>query len=193
MNSIELNSNRDSGAAVAVVEIYLFRFANRCVPRFFQGCKRRDGDRRRDSALSSVAGASYRMQRVAASTVVSACSGQIAREREGEREREREWRKWASERANVRKSEETRKGEEGRWMENSELTRRREITALSLPRYSCTLHHDCATVVAVKDIDERGERTSDKLVVSFLIRQPINFTSHFRFRKLKQYSNIRLI
>lgn len=77
-------------------------------------------------------------------------------------------------------------------MENSELTRRREITALSLPRHSCTLHRDCATVVAVKDIDEHGERTPDKPVVSFLIRQPINFTFAFSFSKLKQQYPVNL-
>lgn len=142
MNSIELNSNRDGDCRRWNL---LFRFANRCVPRFFQGCERRDGDRRRDSALSSVAGASYHMQRVAASTVVSACSGQIAREREEEKRTEE-----ASEGRGEKRSVE--------W--NSELTRRREITALSLPRLSCTLHRDC--VVQLSSSYQRYRRTRRK-------------------------------
>lgn len=87
------------------------------------------------------------------------------------------------EEASEREKEREERRERGGGIEwNSELTRRREITALSLLRLSSTLHRDCATVVAVKDIDEHEKGRPTKLVVLFSIHQPINSTSHLRSR-----------
>lgn len=150
------------------------RYADRCVPGFFQGCKPRwqptmQPMHYRRSPVHRIACDATR--RVPLHRSTAACLRRTDSER-GERNRDRE----------------RRRGERKRGVEwNSELTLRREITALSLPRprlrYSVTVarlcncrHHQRYRRAERKDAGDRW---------SLPIHQPINCTTRLLCLELK--------